>query len=365
MPTAPRFFDAQAAQHQLTRLSRAAQPPWLHGEVAKRMAERLPLIRLQPQRLLNWWSPLSASAQVLAAAYPQAQRDGVEGASTKGEKNHTRAAEAHEKTLGRSQVFSAPSGGPAQSDGSGGTNDLTPGRSQVFSSPPGGLAQSDRSGGTLNAPSPWWALKSWWPGSSGATQAGLMWDEAEAIESGAQLIWANMVLHSVADPLALMQRWHSLIEVDGFVMFSGLGPGSLLELRSIYKQHSWPTPAAAFVDMHDLGDMLIEAGFSDPVMDQETLTLHWASPEKLLAELRTLGGNTAPDRFAACRTPRWREKLTQALQAQLADAQGRLALTFEVVYGHAFKAAPRWKVGEQTHVPLHDLRASLRRGRTL
>jgi iron complex outermembrane recepter protein len=54
---------------------------------------------------------------------------------------------AHEKTPGRSQVFSSPSGGLAQSDGSGGAHEKTPGRSQIFSSPSGGLAQSDGSGG--------------------------------------------------------------------------------------------------------------------------------------------------------------------------------------------------------------------------
>src|SRR5829696_8127096 len=59
--------------------------------------------------------------------------------------------------------------------------------------------------------------------------------------------------------------------------------------------------------MHDLGDMLVDAGFADPVLDQETITLRWKSGEALLGELRQLGGNTAPARHPALRTParRW------------------------------------------------------------
>jgi succinylglutamate desuccinylase len=63
-----------------------------------------------------------------------------------------RSGGAHEKTLGRSQVFSSPLGGLARSDRSGGAHEKTLGRSQVFSSPLGGLARSDRSGGALMAP---------------------------------------------------------------------------------------------------------------------------------------------------------------------------------------------------------------------
>ncbi len=299
--TTQRAFDTQAAQHHLARVSKASEPPWLHGEVANRMAQRLPLIRLQPKRLLDWWGFLGASSEVLLATYPQAGRDVVEGAFM----------------------------------------------------PPINQAPT----------TPWWHFKKWSPLASASTKPGTVWRDAGDIDSNAQLIWANMVLHSVLDPLALMQRWHGLLEVDGFVMFSCLGPGSLQALRSLYQQMGWPSPAAAFVDMHDLGDMLIEAGFSNPVMDQETLTLHWANPEKLLAELRMLGGNAAPDCFAGLRTPRWHQTLLQALQSTLADPNGRLGLQFEVVYGHAFKAAPRWAVGEQTQVPLQDLRATLRAGR--
>jgi malonyl-CoA O-methyltransferase len=109
--------------------------------------------------------------------------------------------------------------------------------------------------------------------------------------------------------------------------------------------------------MHDLGDMLVHAGFADPVMDQETLTLRWPTARTLLAELQGLGGNTAPDRVGGLRTPRWRARLERELEWHLGGSDGMLGLTFEVAYGHAFKAAPHARAGQPTTVSLDDMRA--------
>jgi malonyl-CoA O-methyltransferase len=116
---------------------------------------------------------------------------------------------------------------------------------------------------------------------------------------------------------------------------------------------------APLVDMHDLGDMLVQAGFADPVMDQETLTLTWPDPQAMLAELRTLGGNVDPRRHAGLRTPRWRADLIQRLQG-LAQADGRVALEVELVYGHAFKVARPPRIATETAIPLQQMRDLVR-----
>jgi malonyl-CoA O-methyltransferase len=116
---------------------------------------------------------------------------------------------------------------------------------------------------------------------------------------------------------------------------------------------------ADFVDMHDLGDMLVHAGFADPVMDQEVLTLTWDDPEALLRELHGLGANASPDRFAGLRTPRWRERLLAGLR-EMASPDGRIHLQFEVAYGHAFKAVPRVPLSAETTVSLDDMRTMVR-----
>lgn len=175
-----------------------------------------------------------------------------------------------------------------------------------------------------------------------------------------QMLWANMALHMDVDPQALIQRWHAALAVDGFLMFSCLGPDTLRELRLLYAELGWPAPSHEFTDMHDWGDMLVHAGFGEPVMDMERITLSYSSADKLLHELRALGRNLHPQRFPALRGRHWHKALCELLGRRLRAADGRLELTFEVIYGHAFKPAPRLTVSSETRVPLEEMRRSLR-----
>ncbi|MDB5947066.1 MAG: hypothetical protein JWQ33_2092, partial [Ramlibacter sp.] len=175
----------------------------------------------------------------------------------------------------------------------------------------------------------------------------------------AQMLWANMALHLSADPQALIGRWHRSLAIDGFLMFSCLGPDTLREMRHLYRTMGWPPPAHEFTDMHDWGDMLVAAGFAEPVMDMERITLTWDSPVKLLAELAELGSNLHPARFRSLRGRRWRKELEAALVSELGGVDGRLALTFEIIYGHALRPAPRVKMSGESAVSLSDMRSLL------
>ncbi len=290
-PSAPRPIDAAGVVHTLHRLATAPEAPWLHAEVARRMAERLALIRAQPAALIDWWGFNGVGGDLLAQAYPQAHRFIVEPT----ERYRLRSEQANR--------------------------------------------------------APWW--------SSWRRPAVEVISSPEVLPGSVQLVWANMMLHGSVDPAALFARWQRALTTDGFVMFSCLGPGSLRELRDVYDRNGWSPAMAELVDMHDLGDMLVAAGFANPVMDQELLTLTWATPQALLSELRQMGGNAAPQRQAGLRTPRWRARLEDALQA-LAGPDGRIALTFEVAYGHAFKAPPRVPLKTETTVSLDDMKALVR-----
>ena len=174
------------------------------------------------------------------------------------------------------------------------------------------------------------------------------------------MLWANMALHMEADPQALIQQWHAMLAVDGFLMFSCLGPDTLRELRPVYAGLGWPAPSHDFTDMHDWGDMLVHAGFAEPIMDMERITLTYSSAESLLQELRGLGRNLHTQRFPSLRGRGWRNTLSQALEQGLRRPDGRLELTFEVIYGHAFKPRPRLTVSSETRVSLEQMRDSLR-----
>ncbi|AMM25346.1 methyltransferase domain-containing protein [Variovorax sp. PAMC 28711] len=215
-------------------------------------------------------------------------------------------------------------------------------------------ALADRTTARLAAP--WWSARRWQGGNA----------RFDALpDDGVDLLWANMALHMAADPEALIAQWHRSVAVDGFLMFSCLGPDTVRELRDLYARHGWPPAGHAFTDMHDWGDMLVGAGFAEPIMDMERIVLTWATPEAALAELRTLGRNLHPARFAQLRGKGWRGRLGTAL-GELeghGDNAGRITLTFEIIYGHAFKPSPRVALSPQSAVSLRDMRAMLHRGR--
>ena len=176
------------------------------------------------------------------------------------------------------------------------------------------------------------------------------------------MLWANMALHESADPQALLSQWHAALAVNGFLMFSCLGPDTAIELRELYQQLGWPPAGHDLTDMHDWGDMLVQAGFAEPVMDMERITLTYDSPQRLLQELAELGRNFHPGRFAGLRGRVWRSSLEVALVKQLTTGElgkERLSLTFEVIYGHALKPLPKLKVSAMSAVSVADMRAML------
>ena len=115
-------------------------------------------------------------------------------------------------------------------------------------------------------------------------------------------------------------------------MFSMLGPDTLKELRRAGEACGIVPPLRAFLDMHDIGDMLVQAGFADPVMDMEIITLTYAGARGLLGDQRRLGVRDAL--FGRLPWRDWRQVL-KAWEAQQRD--NRLPAGFEIVYGHAWK----------------------------
>ena len=288
-------LDPAAAQRWARQLPQ--ESPWLHEEVARRMAQRLQWFREKPDSWVHWEPAIGgvAAHKSLVEALPEA--DCRVWAL---DMNHALAATRE----------------PAK--------------------------------------------RSWNPGLWRRAREALPLDSAAPVT----MLWANMALHHEPLPRQLLQAWHRALKTDGFVMFSCLGPDSLKELRGMYSQMGWPAPAHAYTDMHDWGDMLVASGFAEPVMDMERIHLSFSSAQALLDELRGLGRNLNVARFGALRGRQWHAELIRALEAHLPrDEAGRLLLTFEVVYGHAFKPLPRVRLGAEQSVSVDDMRAMLRVGR--
>jgi len=149
------------------------------------------------------------------------------------------------------------------------------------------------------------------------------------VSAGAvDLVWCNMALHWLSDPLAALREFARVLAPEGLLMLSTLGPDTLKELRAA----AGAGRVHAFLDMHDLGDMLVAAGFAAPVMDMEMIRIEYRRGASLLADLRSSGQTSArADRPRGLAGRAFRERLRAALAPQA---------TYEVVYGHAWKGAP-------------------------
>jgi malonyl-CoA O-methyltransferase len=174
-------------------------------------------------------------------------------------------------------------------------------------------------------------------------------------EGSIDLVMSNLMLHWHPEPHAVLPEWKRVLRVDGLLMFSCFGPDTLKELRLAAGESLPHAQSVSFVDMHDFGDMLVASGFATPVMDVEVLTLTYATPHALLAEARALGGNPRDDRFGGLPSTQQARRLLETLDARR-NADGRIPLTFEIAYGHAWKPSTR---PAGVGIPLDSVRAEL------
>jgi malonyl-CoA O-methyltransferase len=154
------------------------------------------------------------------------------------------------------------------------------------------------------------------------------------------LVWSNLALQWVNDLPRAFAEFRRVLKVGGLLSFTTFGPDTLREVRAAFAGIDGKTHTNRFVDMHDIGDMLVHAGFADPVMDMEHVTLTYESPKALVAELKAIGASnrTRGRPRGLMGRARWARAVAR-LEALRRD--GRIPATYEVIYGHAWKVAPR------------------------
>jgi len=169
--------------------------------------------------------------------------------------------------------------------------------------------------------------------------------------SSAQLVFSNLALQWCA-PAAVFAECARVLETGGLMLFSTFGPDTLKELRDAFATVDGGAHVNSFVDMHDLGDGLVQAGFADPVMEMEMLTLEYASVEAIARELKAIGGHNAlPGRARGLSgRHRWARMVEHYERLR---REGSLPATFEVIYGHAWKGAPRRALDGRQVVDFH------------
>lgn len=149
------------------------------------------------------------------------------------------------------------------------------------------------------------------------------------------LVWSSLALQWVGEPDTAFREIHRALKPEGLFIFASFGPDTLMELRAASADLDGHQHVNRFIDMHDIGDALVHAGFSNPVMEMERITLTYEALPGLLRDLKAIGAHTVlEDRREGLMGKREWKRLADNYERFRRD--GRLPATYEVVYGHAW-----------------------------
>jgi malonyl-CoA O-methyltransferase len=156
------------------------------------------------------------------------------------------------------------------------------------------------------------------------------------------LVWSNLAIQWCNDLDAALQEFHRVLQPEGLLMFSTFGPDTLKELRIATSVQNGITSVSRFLDMHDIGDAMVRAGFSAPVLDVERFTLTYDDVKSVMRDLKSIGAHNATDGRSRGLLGRG---FLQNLEANYEQfrLEGKLPATFEVVYGHAWRGQDKPK----------------------
>ena len=279
---APSDLDRSAVRRQFDRRDGDAGACFLAREVESRMLERLELIRLEPGRILDVGCGLGDGVRRLRARWPRAGAIGLD---------------LSPRRVARAAAIERPG--------------------------PGAWAQS---------------LVRRLAGRGAEPLAHYVAGDAHRLpiaDDTIDLVWSNLAFHWFDDAPAAIAEWYRVVRPGGLLMFSALGVDTLRELRAA------GLPMPELPDMHDVGDALGAAGFAEPVMDTERLTVTWTDAARMVGELRALGGDARRGRRRGLSTPRQRAAMLDALPARLGarPPDVPMAVSVEVIHGHAWCGA--------------------------
>ena len=153
------------------------------------------------------------------------------------------------------------------------------------------------------------------------------------------LVISNLMFQWISDLPKAFEEIRRILKPNGLLLFTTKGPDTLKELRHAWQQIDEGYHVHDFLDMHDIGDTLLHARFSDPVMDAQTITVHYSEVKKLLRDLKQIGAhNLHQNRPRGLLGKQKFQAFLNAYDTQRTPT-GKYPATYEIIFGHAWMPA--------------------------
>lgn len=165
-------------------------------------------------------------------------------------------------------------------------------------------------------------------------------------DNSVDMVWTNLAIQWCNDLDKAFTEIKRVLKPNGLLMFSTFGPDTLKELRIASAENDAMTHVSRFIDMHDIGDAMTRAGFKAPVLDVEHFTLTYDDAKSVMRDLKSIGAHNATAGRARGLVGKGFFAQLAARYEQFRQQDGKLPATFEVVYGHAWAPEQRQTLPE-------------------
>lgn len=155
-------------------------------------------------------------------------------------------------------------------------------------------------------------------------------------ESSIDLLYSNLMLQWCDDLPAMLNGFRRVLKPGGLVLFSTLGPDTLIELREAWRRVGEKPHVIPFADVQTIGDAMMRAGFGEPVLDTDWITTTYTKPRALLDELKANGATYPGSDRQRGLTPPGRVKSLLSAYENARMASGLYPATWEVIYASAW-----------------------------
>ncbi len=152
-------------------------------------------------------------------------------------------------------------------------------------------------------------------------------------------IVSNLMMQWCPDLKTLFNECFRALKPQGLILFTTFGPDTLKELKRSWSAVDSSAHVNNFIDMHDIGDQMLQSGFQSPIMEMENITLTYEKVLDLMHDLKSIGAQNVSDRSKALTGKTKFKKMIEMYESYRSD--GKLPATYEVIYGHAWKNEKR------------------------